>query len=94
MPTICPLSTLALIDTGTCVSAANGIGMFGVGGATGDGNAAKAGYHGKPGTFTVAVNESHAVPITFATTFVYFSSIGVSLGPDARISGVHGGPTI
>ena len=94
MPTICIFMTLVEIETGTCVSAANGHGMFGVGGATGEGHAANSGYHGMPVTLTVAVNDSHAVPITFAIVAVYFASIGVVFGPDARISGVHGGPTI
>src|ERR1041384_5699472 len=52
-PTICCLSICVEIDTGTWVSAANGTGTFGVGGAIGPGNAANAGYHGRPGTFTV-----------------------------------------
>ena len=30
----------------------SGIGMFGIGGAIGPGNAANAGYHGSPGTMT------------------------------------------
>ena len=64
------------------------------GGAIGLGSAANAGYHGRPGTLTVAVKVSHAVPITLAITLEYLSSIGVDLGADARISGVHGGPTI
>src|SRR5688572_2945283 len=82
------------MPAGTCVSAANGHGTLGAGGATGEGTAANAGYHGMPVTLTVAVKLSHAVPITVAMVLVYFNSCGVALGPDARISGVHGGPTI
>src|SRR5262245_62803084 len=47
-----------------------------------------------PVTLTVEVNVSHDVPITCAMTFEYFISIGVAFGAEARISGVHGGPTI
>src|SRR3989442_8529436 len=54
-PTIFPFSAAALMLASTCVNAATGQGMFGVGGATGAGNAAKAGYHGIPGTFILAV---------------------------------------
>ena len=93
-PTICILSTLHEIDIGTWVSAANGQGTLGAGGATGLGTAANAGYQGMPVTLTVAVKLSHAVPITWAITLEYFISIGVDLGAEARISGVHGGPTI
>src|SRR6185436_16442083 len=81
-------------ETGTWINAANGQGTFGAGGATGLGTAANAGYHGMPVTLTVAVKLSHAVPITWAITLEYFISIGLPLGADARISGVHGGPTI
>src|ERR1044072_3511052 len=94
MPIICPFVTEAEIETGTCISAANGHGTFGAGGATGDGTAANAGYHGMPMTLTVAVNESHAVPSVFAIAFEYFISIGEAFGALARISGPSGGPTI
>src|SRR5438067_4948050 len=46
-----------------------------------------------PGILTVAVNESHAVPITVAITLEYFISFAVFFGADARMSGVIGGPT-
>src|SRR3569833_3011989 len=81
------------IEVGTWVSAANGTGVFGTGGAIGEGTAAYAGYQGRPGILTVAVNDNHAVPMTFAITFEYFISAGVFFGADARISGVSGGPT-
>src|SRR5438874_10564037 len=81
------------IEVGTCISAANGTGTFGTGGATGLGTAANAGYIGMPAIFTVAVNDSHDVPITVAITFEYFISFADALGADARISGVIGGPT-
>src|ERR1041384_47220 len=93
-PIICIFITLHEIDTGTWVSAATGQGPLGIGGASGPGNAANAGYQGMPVTLTVAVKLSHAVPITCAITLEYFISIGLDLGADARISGVHGGPTI
>src|SRR5262245_11163268 len=82
------------IETGTWTSAANGQGTLGIGGATGLGTAANAGYHGMPATLTVLVKVSHDVPITWAITLEYLSSIGVALGADIMISGVHGGPTI
>src|SRR5215813_730294 len=82
------------METGTWVSAANGQGTLGAGGATGDGTAAKAGYQGMPVTLTVAVKVSQAVPSTVAMTLEYFISCGVDLGADARMSGVQGGPTI
>src|SRR5882724_4021072 len=82
------------IEVGTWVSVANGHGTLGAGGATGLGTAANAGYHGMPVTLTVAVNVSHAVPITLAITLAYLSSIGLDLGAFSRISGVHGAPTI
>src|SRR5687768_10203274 len=93
MPIIWPFIALAPTSAAACVSATTGHGMFGIGGATGPGNAANAGYHGMPGTLIVAVYESHDVPITFATVVVYLRSIGLSLGPCARMSGVSGGPT-
>jgi len=48
--------------------------MFGIGAATGPGNAAKAGYQGIPVTLIVEVKLSQAVPITFATALVSFIS--------------------
>ena len=82
------------IETGTWRRVAKGTGVLGIGGAIGDGTAIYAGYQGRPGTFTVAVKVCHAVPITEATTLVYFNKDGVFLGPLARIRGVSGGPRI
>src|SRR3954468_7935732 len=82
------------METGTCVSAANGQGTLGIGGATGEGTAAKAGYQGMPVTLTVAVKVSQAVPSTVAITFEYFISCGVPFGAEARLRGVQGGPMI
>src|SRR5690606_35777210 len=93
IPTICCFMVAGMIDAVTCVSAITGHGMFGVGGATGLGIAANSGYHGMPGTLIVAVYDSHAVPSSVASAFVYFISIGVLLGPLASMSGVHGIPT-
>src|SRR5690242_17337272 len=82
-----------LIGVATWVSAANGTGMFGVGGAVGAATAAYAGQNGRPGIFTDAVNASHPVPITVEITFEYFASCGVAFGAFARISGWIGGPS-
>jgi hypothetical protein len=93
MPTIWFFIVLAETDIVTCVSTATGVGMFGIGGATGVGHAVYAGYHGNPGTLIVVVYVSHAVPITFAIVAVYFASAGDFFGPAPRMIGVHGNPT-
>ena len=63
MPTICCFITSGVIDAVHLRERRDRHGTFGVGGATGDGHAANAGYHGMPGTLTVAVYVSHAVPM-------------------------------
>src|SRR4029078_704985 len=65
--------------------------MFGIGGAPGEGTAAKAGYMSMPEI--VACQVCHAVPNTFAITFEYLSCCGVFFGACDRMSGVSGGPT-
>src|SRR5688572_12241719 len=69
-----------------------GLGVLGMGGATGEGIAANAGYQGNPGTDMEAVSWSHASPNPVATLCESFNPVGF-FGLCARISGAHGGPT-
>ncbi len=66
---------------------------LGVGGATGEGTAANAGYQGKPGTEMELVSCSQAPPKPAAMLCVSFNASGLWHGPRARIRGIHAGPT-
>src|SRR2546425_5227238 len=73
------------------MSVINGLGMLGVGGAIGPGNAANAGYHGRPGTLTDAWNCVHCKPIPAAMAL---ARVGKLVRAWDMIRGVQGGPTI
>src|SRR5688572_23834339 len=93
MPIICPFVAAAPTADEALEMAMRGQGMLGIGGATGAGKAAKAGYHGIPFTLMPAVYASHAVLSVLAMAFEYFISCGVAIGALARMSGPSGGPT-
>src|SRR5262249_33180898 len=66
------------IENGSAISvvigemqAMSGIGTLGIGGACGPGNAAKAGYHGRPGTVTMSCQFLKQSPTPLATASRY-----------------------
>src|SRR5512135_3737998 len=78
---------LLIIADGQAMS---GVGMFGIGGAIGPGNAANAGYHGKPGTITCPCHclKHCDTPLATASRYlallpVYAATIGAFLISDS-----------
>ena len=58
--------------------AMSGIGMFGIGGAIGPGNAANAGYQGSPGTITWSCQSLNAFETPLATASRYLALLPVN----------------
>src|SRR3954470_13276957 len=59
--------------------AMSGIGMFGIGGAIGPGNAANAGYHGSPGTITCPCQSLKHLDTPAATASRYLALLPVKV---------------
>ena len=55
----------------------SGVGMLGIGGAIGPGNAANAGYHGSPGTITWPCQFLKQVETPLATASRYFALLPI-----------------
>src|SRR4051812_24092385 len=58
--------------------AISGVGTFGIGGAVGPGNAANAGYHGRPGTITCPCQSLKHFDTPAATASRYFALLPVN----------------
>src|SRR5512141_673689 len=65
---------LLIIADGQAMS---GVGMFGIGGAIGPGNAANAGYHGSPGTITCPCQSLKHYDTPWATASRYLALLPV-----------------
>src|ERR1019366_2304707 len=69
-------------------------GMLGVGGATGAGNAANDGYHGSPGTVTLAASADHccSIPLAAASRITAFHPTQPATDGARAINGSSAGP--